>query len=454
MNLLVGDDDLTGDKDYKHVLKRLRNVLLRASGIIVLGTLITPALLQLHLIDNGMSLTRVNHLLNPNDKQDVPLALSLLREIWLLPGPNANAVPAYACVRSALNTLGYLFYLLVTPYTDIKLSLNDQIKRLAAAAHLTLLLFVDRGTSTRFLPHQLYSDIMTMVKNVYFCLAKTKADDPSGSFWLILLGTDRLETSFGLLCTMIGNDTNADVLQLCNRLSSVALVSNILAEHPEWGGVTRRLKLPSIDANGDVSSSLDHISPSMWQGNIRVDSVVLHSCWKLGRQIVTQHLRHYAAENLFLMLESNPAVDIFSPFGRPLFNMPSDNLEEFEDPQAAAIVRNNSVPLDDSSLDIEDEAHLLDETSHTRPASDPLACPSPPYIEHQGSKLHKARILRNQALYSASLNSTDRLAWVAGRSRYITPVTSREGIFPDIVTHGDSVLGGAYILPNEPAATL
>ena len=28
MNLKVGDNDLTADKDYKHVFKRLRNLLL------------------------------------------------------------------------------------------------------------------------------------------------------------------------------------------------------------------------------------------------------------------------------------------------------------------------------------------------------------------------------------------------------------------------------------------
>jgi hypothetical protein len=42
MDLHVGDDDLTPDKNWKHVFKRFRNLLLRARGVIVNGIRITP----------------------------------------------------------------------------------------------------------------------------------------------------------------------------------------------------------------------------------------------------------------------------------------------------------------------------------------------------------------------------------------------------------------------------
>lgn len=32
------------------------------------------------------------------------------------------------------------------------------------------------------MPTQLYMDIMIMIKNVYFCVAKAKVDDPDGNF--------------------------------------------------------------------------------------------------------------------------------------------------------------------------------------------------------------------------------------------------------------------------------
>ena len=61
---------------------------------------------------------------------------------------------------------------------------------------------------------------MHMIKNVFFCVAKAKVDDPNGSFWIILLGTDHLEELFGILWTMIGTDTNLDLFSLTSHLST------------------------------------------------------------------------------------------------------------------------------------------------------------------------------------------------------------------------------------------
>ena len=65
-------------------------------------------------------------------------------------------------------------------------------------------------------------------------LPKQKVDDPIGKFFLILLGTDRLEDIFGILRTMVGNDSTLDLLQLILRLGGTTEVSAILANHPEW----------------------------------------------------------------------------------------------------------------------------------------------------------------------------------------------------------------------------
>ncbi len=53
MDLHVGDDDLTCDKDWKHLFKRLRNLLLRERGIVVAGVRITPAILRTHFTSEG-----------------------------------------------------------------------------------------------------------------------------------------------------------------------------------------------------------------------------------------------------------------------------------------------------------------------------------------------------------------------------------------------------------------
>ena len=84
------------------------------------------------------------------------------------------------------------------------------------------------------MPSQLYTDIQLMIKNVFFCVAKGKIANPNGKLYIVLLGTDQLETSFGILCTIVGNDANADILQLTTRLSHISEIQNILASNPSW----------------------------------------------------------------------------------------------------------------------------------------------------------------------------------------------------------------------------
>src|SRR5260370_35796008 len=85
LNLLVGEHDITCNKDYKHLFKQLRSLLLHAGGFRGCETIITPPILEHHLDENGMSSVMMNGLLNPMDKQDVPKALELLKAVWALP---------------------------------------------------------------------------------------------------------------------------------------------------------------------------------------------------------------------------------------------------------------------------------------------------------------------------------------------------------------------------------
>ena len=82
--------------------------------------------------------------------------------------------------------------------------------------------------------NQSYVDIMIMIKNVYYCVAKMKINNPKGKFYFILLGTDCLEGFFGLLQTAVGTDTNVDVVQIGTQGSGLTEVAIILALHPEW----------------------------------------------------------------------------------------------------------------------------------------------------------------------------------------------------------------------------
>jgi hypothetical protein len=283
LNLLVGPDDITADKDAKHIIKHQRNTLMRKKGIEVLGFCITPSILRLHLQSHGVSSHRLRSLLNPNDKQDVILAYSLLKEIWGLPPPAANDSPPFAQARRALNLYGEFAQSLVLPYICVDLNLDEQLIHLSTVAHLAFHLFRHNSAGTSFIPVQSYTDIVLMVKNTFFCVAKSKVDNPTGKFYITSLGMDRLETFFGLVRTAVGTNANIDMLQLGSRASGLTEVAAILTEHPEWDYGPCRLTLPVFSKeNKDFTSKADHISPQDWLGNISVVAVNLHSCWILG----------------------------------------------------------------------------------------------------------------------------------------------------------------------------
>ena len=85
------------------------------------------------------------------------------------------------------------------PYVCVDLDLDEQLIHLSAVAHMLFFLYWDCSACTRFMPTQSYVDIMIMIKNVFYCMAKAKVDNLHGNFYLILLGTDWLETFFGLI---------------------------------------------------------------------------------------------------------------------------------------------------------------------------------------------------------------------------------------------------------------
>jgi hypothetical protein len=101
MNLHVGTDDITADKDFCHVFKRIRNLLLCQRSIVVCGQLITTPMLRKHLRDDGRNCSEahLNSMFQPDDKQDhVPNAYTTLSEISTLPS-TVSTQPAYSDSR-------------------------------------------------------------------------------------------------------------------------------------------------------------------------------------------------------------------------------------------------------------------------------------------------------------------------------------------------------------------
>ncbi|KAJ7467610.1 hypothetical protein FB451DRAFT_1340454 [Mycena latifolia] len=389
MNLLVGPDDVTADKDYRHVFKTTRGLLMRKAGILLLGFLITPGILKRHLLAVGNSTEHVNSLLNPRDRMSVPLGYLLLKELWSLPDADPDASPSFTRARLALQTFGRLAYHLVMPYICVTLFLREQLVHLSTAAHLLFVLFTTDKAGTDFMANQTFVNIMIMIKNAFFCVAKAKIDIPLSEFFLILLGTDRLEKLFGLIRTAVGTDSNVDIYQLSTRASNLTEVSIILSLRPHWDRGPRRIKLPAIiNAQGDVSPKADHISPASSSGDLRVSTVGLHSIWMEGRRVVEALIPGASATLDRCAL--NPSIDMLSPFGKLLVNAP-DADDAFE-PDAALFGPSTdessepqSEPFYDADGDIEDaiaiekprnknhSPHVLVDAPPTGPAALPVS---------------------------------------------------------------------------------
>jgi hypothetical protein len=99
---------------------------------------------------------------------------------------------------------------------------------------LHLVLYFHDKACNDFIPTTLYINLIMMVKNVYFCTAKAKINMLNEDFSIVLLGTNRLESLFRCLWTIIGNNANVDNYQLGSRLTGTMESANILALHPEW----------------------------------------------------------------------------------------------------------------------------------------------------------------------------------------------------------------------------
>lgn len=417
MDLHVGDDDITCDKDWKHIFKRFRNLFLRPRGVVVNGFRITPDIIRTHLKSSGKTADHIRAIFNPDDQQDVKLAFDLLKDIWTLPTAPDNASNGFKRAGEALEFLGKLLYHLVFPFLCVDLSLSEQLEHLSAAAHLTIALYTRVTGGKAFIPTNLYLDVMHMIKNVFFCVAKAKVDDQEGSFWIILLGTDRLEEMFGILRTMVGTDANLDLFSLASRLSGCTEVSNILAKYPQWDRSPRRLKLPALTRTStELPDRSDHIKPASWRGDVQVKNVSLQTSWWRGARLIERQCPLLVP--IFKELWSNPSIDIFSPFGTNLVNTPlahddkDDTLDESETIQSSQEPiqpRSDTTPT--NTLAEAEDALVADDTEFLHGLINPK-------VTINGKEVLKARALANFSKYRKFTSSTDRLKRVQQQARY------------------------------------
>ncbi|KAJ7858769.1 hypothetical protein B0H13DRAFT_2356369 [Mycena leptocephala] len=309
-----------------------------------------------------------------------------------------------------------------------------------------------------FMANQTYVNLMIMIKNVFFCIAKTKIDIPDAEFFIILLGTDRLEVLFGLIRTAIGTDANCDIYQLCTRASHLTESTIILASRPQWDRSPRRLKLPMIiTEEGEISPKADHITPAAWKGDTHVRNVTLLTAWIQGKQAAEKLIPHGCQ---IISHAADSDYDIFSPLGESLVpHVEMESPDDFElDPDLLRAGKSN---ISWNPEDRPASAASTSQGSESQPGADcsynpdgdvenAIAIAEPkgkfsPHVEIDGKLIPKAKALSAMMRYRGARSSTDRLKRVAGLPSF-NPTMEGSGMV------ADGALGTPALRVGSPVA--
>ncbi|KAH9922494.1 uncharacterized protein B0H18DRAFT_1212572 [Fomitopsis serialis] len=310
MNLATSSSGIVATCDPKHVIKRFATLIRNPRGIMVNDTLFQRSDFLAHLLDlPNMSSEDARRLLDPADKQNVPKAVRLVQELLNVKElPTAELLPARAHRHHLLSFFAEVLGYFVQPFITVSMSLSTQVCSLATYSHLLAAMWLRHGTA--FMTGALYADSQAIVKNIIITTLRLQLLDDDIPFYIILEGTDRLETLFGD-CRTQDHSRNFDILQLCQKLSIAAEISLIFERNPDLDRGHRRLDLK--DAKG-----VDRVNPRSWVGDVRVGQVDVASEWARGRvnaqKLITQYLGIDAAES-FNTMYTQTDCDLLRPGG-------------------------------------------------------------------------------------------------------------------------------------------
>ncbi|KII88930.1 hypothetical protein PLICRDRAFT_29388 [Plicaturopsis crispa FD-325 SS-3] len=506
LNLLVGDRDITASFDWKHLIKRIGRLLRTFDGMVVGNTIINRETLRQHLCrSDDLTAHGIDMLLNPADAQDVPRAIDLLEAVSSISTlPTASCSPSELQEIRAINIIGEMFAAFMRPFISPTWSLTEQVTSLSKFAHMSFVLFREyRGA---FMPHQLYGDMQTTVKNIMFCIAKQQDLDGTQPLYLFWDGDDRLEMLFGRLRMQGRHNPNFSFKELADRLGAAVDIDAILSQFPELDEGHRRLSTTRTEG-------ADHLNPESWIGDVVAHNVDLESAWLEGQSAALEALHHINLTADFnTLFDESRELDLMRPFGNNVYPGVSTDFDRSREPPSSGQPIPPSSPsssqaapdvstqpsstteqlnvlediqavvstLDDEELDVYSaelgshdsllpvehpapnlppdsptvtmtEEDLLEHVEFEDALEDPptLTLPSPPevkdrsaWIEYQGKKYHKASICRLVITPDYIRKSHERALRVQG---FTMDLKSRDFLNTDNIIDPDCfVVGDLY----------
>ncbi|KAG2129459.1 hypothetical protein DEU56DRAFT_915172 [Suillus clintonianus] len=335
LNLLTGDQAFMLDFYYKHIYKWISTLMCSRSGMFLNnGRCINMSMLQHYLVwIDGIDEARAQKLLYPDDPQDVPRAVELMSAVIKLAAVDPTKPPftplgAQASVDliadfDAIRLLGTLIHHILNLFINASLSLSEQVVHLSCFSHLLYACY--RSQRRALMPNQLYYDMQTLTKNAIFCIAKQQKLDASASFSLLDLGDDVLELQFAFLRMCGGHNSVVTYRQALDHLGAARDIGGVYARNPDLTHGHWCLNLKCADG-------VDHISSSMWVGDMVTGHCDLPHSWCEGRDKAIDILKHsqiscscYEFNTLFA---HNSGMDLLCVFGEGKYPSVDDNDEE------------------------------------------------------------------------------------------------------------------------------
>ena len=278
--------------DVKHLLKRLRGILISNCR-------------QMCLVKRKISKSSISslypslsYLLNPVDKQNVPYAVLLFKELSSSV-PVTNPLSHY--ILAEIECLNEIVKPLLNIFVTPTINLFDQLIQLAYCAHL--LFFIYRKWKKHFMTKDLYHDIQSTIQDAFIAAHKCQCLNPDLNVYLHLLGTDKLENVFSDIRTMT-HSSSCDYLELIQRFKLALQIEKVYAKHPEWRSSSRI-----------SSTTTDHSSSKSWTGILNTHDLnvnELKTIWDHGYTKAYDYLtgNGFCSDDLSV---GSPMVNMLNP---------------------------------------------------------------------------------------------------------------------------------------------
>ncbi|KAJ7894401.1 hypothetical protein B0H14DRAFT_3651946 [Mycena olivaceomarginata] len=298
LNIFTGIHSITLDFDYQHVFKLQR-------------------------------------LLFPDDPQDVPRAVELMETIIEFLACDFGQVDTdTAADLDSIHLLVLVLKSILAPFITPDMSLTKQMTHLSTYTHLIFTHF--RTNRLTFMSNQPYGDSHSMIKNVFFCLAKQQVLDPTQPFYLFQVGDDPLEKLFGKLCMLGGHNSAMSYAQAIEHLGQLDLDQG-----------QRCISM-------NHSEGVDHLNMVSWTGHPIAGNCHIPLAWDEGSKVAQEILAKLCFpphSYNYPLIFSDPKIDMIRPFGDGKYPGVESNVDHsIIVPKNPAATPPSSVPAPSPSL--------------------------------------------------------------------------------------------------------